>query len=105
MMRARSRFVGATRCVRRGGRGDDRGVRRSGRGRVCAAWLRPMAGDHTGSPLRNGRRGCWGSAGEGEVGMVASRDDRMDGKVVLVTGAGSRADGIGNGRAASILLA
>jgi NAD(P)-dependent dehydrogenase (short-subunit alcohol dehydrogenase family) len=37
--------------------------------------------------------------------MIASRDDRMEGKVVLVTGAGSRADGIGNGRAASILLA
>ncbi|MDF1857300.1 SDR family oxidoreductase [Pseudooceanicola sp.] len=29
----------------------------------------------------------------------------MDGKVAVVTGAGSRADGIGNGRAASILLA
>ncbi|QQS10706.1 MAG: SDR family oxidoreductase [Rhodospirillales bacterium] len=33
------------------------------------------------------------------------RYDRMDGKVAVVTGAGSRADGIGNGRAASILLA
>lgn len=30
---------------------------------------------------------------------------RMDGKVAIVTGAGSRADGIGNGRAASVLLA
>ena len=29
----------------------------------------------------------------------------LDGKVAIVTGAGSRADGIGNGRAASILLA
>jgi NAD(P)-dependent dehydrogenase (short-subunit alcohol dehydrogenase family) len=37
--------------------------------------------------------------------MSANRDDRLDGKVVLVTGAGSRADGIGNGRAASILAA
>lgn len=37
--------------------------------------------------------------------MTATRDDRLDGKVALVTGAGSRADGIGNGRAASILLA
>ena len=37
--------------------------------------------------------------------MTATRDDRLDGKVVLVTGAGSRADGIGNGRAASILVA
>ena len=32
-------------------------------------------------------------------------EHRMDGKVAIVTGAGSRADGIGNGRAASILLA
>jgi NAD(P)-dependent dehydrogenase (short-subunit alcohol dehydrogenase family) len=31
--------------------------------------------------------------------------DRMAGKVAIVTGAGSRADGIGNGRAASVLLA
>ncbi|HEX5504618.1 MAG TPA: SDR family oxidoreductase [Thermomicrobiales bacterium] len=37
--------------------------------------------------------------------MTANRDDRLDGKVALVTGAGSRADGIGNGRAAAILLA
>ena len=37
--------------------------------------------------------------------MTANRDDRLDGKVVLVTGAGSRAEGIGNGRAAAILLA
>jgi NAD(P)-dependent dehydrogenase (short-subunit alcohol dehydrogenase family) len=37
--------------------------------------------------------------------MSTNRDGRLDGKVVLVTGAGSRADGIGNGRAASILLA
>jgi NAD(P)-dependent dehydrogenase (short-subunit alcohol dehydrogenase family) len=37
--------------------------------------------------------------------MTASRDDPLDGKVVLVTGAGSRAEGIGNGRAAAILLA
>lgn len=32
-------------------------------------------------------------------------EHRMDGKVAMVTGAGSRADGIGNGRAASILMA
>src|SRR5215469_8488557 len=30
---------------------------------------------------------------------------RMKGKVAIVTGAGSRADGIGNGRAAAVLLA
>jgi NAD(P)-dependent dehydrogenase (short-subunit alcohol dehydrogenase family) len=29
----------------------------------------------------------------------------LDGKVAIVTGAGSRGDGIGNGRAAAILLA
>jgi NAD(P)-dependent dehydrogenase (short-subunit alcohol dehydrogenase family) len=31
--------------------------------------------------------------------------DKLDGKVVIVTGAGSRASGIGNGRAAAVLLA
>lgn len=34
-----------------------------------------------------------------------SRQGRMAGRVAIVTGAGSRADGIGNGRAAAILLA
>ena len=32
-------------------------------------------------------------------------DMKLDGKVAIVTGAGSRGDGIGNGRAAAILLA
>lgn len=32
-------------------------------------------------------------------------DQRLAGKVAIVTGAGSRADGIGNGRATAILLA
>ena len=32
-------------------------------------------------------------------------DDGLDGKVAIVTGAGARGDGIGNGRAAAILLA
>lgn len=32
-------------------------------------------------------------------------EHRMDGKIAIVTGAGSRADGIGNGRAAAILMA
>lgn len=32
-------------------------------------------------------------------------NERMGGKVAIVTGAGSRADGIGNGRAAAVLLA
>jgi len=36
---------------------------------------------------------------------MADDKKRLDGKVAIVTGAGSRADGIGNGRAASILLA
>ena len=33
------------------------------------------------------------------------RDNRLLGKVAIVTGAGSRADGIGNGRATAIILA
>ncbi|MGH7210751.1 MAG: hypothetical protein ACREF1_04740 [Acetobacteraceae bacterium] len=37
--------------------------------------------------------------------MAPTSDGRVSGKVAIVTGAGSRADGIGNGRAASILLA
>jgi NAD(P)-dependent dehydrogenase (short-subunit alcohol dehydrogenase family) len=37
--------------------------------------------------------------------MSASDAQRLSGKVAIVTGAGSRADGIGNGRAAAILLA
>ncbi len=37
--------------------------------------------------------------------MELAQDQRMEGKVAIVTGAGSRADGIGNGRAASVLLA
>ena len=37
--------------------------------------------------------------------MTSAADGRLAGKVAIVTGAGSRADGIGNGRATSILLA
>jgi NAD(P)-dependent dehydrogenase (short-subunit alcohol dehydrogenase family) len=37
--------------------------------------------------------------------MTSSDTGRLAGKVAIVTGAGSRADGIGNGRAAAILLA
>ncbi|WP_441277476.1 SDR family NAD(P)-dependent oxidoreductase [Tardiphaga sp. 172_B4_N1_3] len=33
------------------------------------------------------------------------RDGRLKGKVAIITGAGSRGDGIGNGRAAAVLLA
>src|SRR4051812_1693536 len=33
------------------------------------------------------------------------RDDRLEGKVAIVTGAGSRAEGIGNGRATAVILA
>ena len=36
---------------------------------------------------------------------MARRDDRLAGKVAIVTGAGSRAEGIGNGRATAVLLA
>jgi NAD(P)-dependent dehydrogenase (short-subunit alcohol dehydrogenase family) len=35
----------------------------------------------------------------------AAHDGRLAGKVAIVTGAGSRGDGIGNGRAAAVLLA
>src|SRR5260221_7283441 len=37
--------------------------------------------------------------------MTETEGKRLDGKVASVTGAGSRADGIGNGRAAAVLLA
>src|SRR5260370_40257197 len=37
--------------------------------------------------------------------MTEAEGKRLDGKVAIVTGAGSRADGIGNGRAAAVLLA
>src|SRR5260221_7552629 len=37
--------------------------------------------------------------------MTETEGKRLDGKVAIVTGAGSRADGIGNGRAAAVLLA
>jgi NAD(P)-dependent dehydrogenase (short-subunit alcohol dehydrogenase family) len=37
--------------------------------------------------------------------MTAPEGKRLSGKTAIVTGAGSRADGIGNGRAAAILLA
>lgn len=37
--------------------------------------------------------------------MASAQDGRVGGKVAIVTGAGSRAEGIGNGRAASVLLA
>src|SRR5713226_3849125 len=36
---------------------------------------------------------------------AARRDDRLKDKVAIVTGAGSRAEGIGNGRATAIILA
>ena len=37
--------------------------------------------------------------------VPADFDTNLDGKVAIVTGAGARADGIGNGRAAALLLA
>src|SRR5579875_1419470 len=39
------------------------------------------------------------------VGGIGRMEQRLKGKVAIVTGAGSRADGIGNGRAAAVLLA
>ncbi len=41
----------------------------------------------------------------GQEDGVGQHNGRLAGKVALVTGAGSRGDGIGNGRAASILMA
>jgi NAD(P)-dependent dehydrogenase (short-subunit alcohol dehydrogenase family) len=38
-------------------------------------------------------------------GTLMTGDGRLKGKVAIVTGAGSRGDGIGNGRAAAVLLA
>src|SRR5579859_7301895 len=43
--------------------------------------------------------------GREEGVMVAGDGKRLAGRVAIVTGAGSRAEGIGNGRAAAILLA
>jgi NAD(P)-dependent dehydrogenase (short-subunit alcohol dehydrogenase family) len=37
--------------------------------------------------------------------MAAASEKRLTGKIAIVTGAGSRADGVGNGRAAAVLLA
>jgi NAD(P)-dependent dehydrogenase (short-subunit alcohol dehydrogenase family) len=42
---------------------------------------------------------------EEQRGERTARDKRLSGKVAIVTGAGSRGDGIGNGRATAILLA
>ena len=36
---------------------------------------------------------------------MGRKDNRLEGKVAIVTGAGSRGDGIGNGRAIAIVLA
>src|SRR5258707_13787497 len=40
-----------------------------------------------------------------DIMTAIRRDDRLKGKVAIVTGAGSRAEGIGNGRAPSVILA
>src|SRR5258706_8076711 len=41
----------------------------------------------------------------GKAMTAVRRDDRLKGKVAIVTGAGSRAEGIGNGRATAAILA
>src|SRR4029453_19247992 len=41
----------------------------------------------------------------GEAMTAVRREDRPKGKVATITGAGSRAEGIGNGRATAIILA
>src|ERR1700682_2749178 len=40
-----------------------------------------------------------------DMATAIHSDDRLKGKVAIVTGAGSRAEGIGNGRATSVVLA
>jgi NAD(P)-dependent dehydrogenase (short-subunit alcohol dehydrogenase family) len=52
------------------------------------------------------RSGCRFDPQTGEISMTAiQKDDRLKGKVAIVTGAGSRGDGIGNGRAIAVVLA
>src|SRR6266404_9954912 len=62
-----------------------------------------------GCPLARRCRGHYRSASKitnpGEAMTAVRRDDRLKGKVAIVTGAGSRAEGIGNGRATAIILA
>jgi NAD(P)-dependent dehydrogenase (short-subunit alcohol dehydrogenase family) len=42
---------------------------------------------------------------EAQAPLTGTRGDRVHGKVAIVTGAGSSAEGIGNGRAAAVMLA
>src|SRR5258708_25861217 len=60
-------------------------------------------------PLARRCRGHYRSASKidrGGAAMTAvGSEDRLKGKVAIVTGAGSRAEGIGNGRATAIILA
>jgi NAD(P)-dependent dehydrogenase (short-subunit alcohol dehydrogenase family) len=49
---------------------------------------------------------CGSETHEGRKEMTAIRkDSRLEGKVAIVTGAGSRGEGIGNGRATAVILA
>jgi len=45
------------------------------------------------------------AASQAETNAPIRRGDRVQGKIAIVTGAGSSAEGIGNGRAAALLLA
>src|SRR6266481_2720650 len=60
-------------------------------------------------PLARRCRGHYRSASKitnpGKAMTAVRRDDRLKGKVAIVIGAGSRAEGIGNGRATAIILA
>ncbi len=74
-------------------------VRRQDRRQFArAAHSRPRSGI---MPYAHGS----GKIGASRESNMADEKKRLEGKVAIVTGAGSRADGIGNGRAASILMA
>jgi NAD(P)-dependent dehydrogenase (short-subunit alcohol dehydrogenase family) len=71
---------------------------------ICGNYL-PMAGaKDLGQPVRQ-RLVAPGGVPRFNSSMAAIEGQRLSGKVAIVTGAGSRAEGIGNGRATAILLA
>src|SRR6202045_170942 len=62
---------------------------------VCDCLLAAGWGHHYRPPLNR----------TGETMTAIRSDDRLNGKTAIVTGAGSRAEGIGNGRATAVILA
>src|SRR5690606_38491458 len=59
---------------------------------------------HRATVVRSGCRGAWMGT-EAEMTYDANASTWLDGRVAIVTGGGSRGDGIGNGRASAMLLA